>query len=238
MSTYPFPHIERSGSYKITFLESVKLHVAYECDKENYANFKKFFEDFTCLSLDEKRYETKKISAMRLTGDNGAFTLKFAKSSIDFSINGQAYVGFESNFEVFLRKFSSFLEAIGSDAKEISIEKINLWPMCLDGIEVNINEFKDLVFSKEIRDIRCDDTGIGIKESKDPENGWALLLKYGVAERSDSVLTLILDTKCIKTVNVLPPYLIEEMSNLNQILYDVYHWSVTQDVINVMKKDA
>jgi len=60
---------------------------------------------------------------LRIKGDEGVATLKFAKNFVEFSINGQAYIGFETNYRDFLSKFSSFLKSIESDASEISIEK-------------------------------------------------------------------------------------------------------------------
>lgn len=235
MHGFPFPHKERSRSFKITFLESVKLKVVYDPEMEDYAKFKDFFEGYTSLSLDKDRYETKKISSLRIVAEDGVTTLKFAKNFVEFSISGHSYTGFETNYKTFLEKLSLFLSSINSSASEISIEKINIWPMDIESGITDIKEVKDVIFSEEVQGIACDGNGIGIKEFKDSQNKVALLLKYGVLEQKDSELVLILDTKCVNLEEIQANKLLPEMGNLNQLLYDAYNWAVTEEVLDAME---
>lgn len=238
MSKFPFQHIERPDkAYRITFLESVSLQISYDSSKETFEKFKAFFEDYTGgLVIDNNRYTEKKISSLRIKSDGGLVSLKFARDFVDFTVDGSRYIRFDEIFKPFLASFSRFLESIESIVKELSLEKVNIWPVSPEQNK-NLAQIVDAIFSKEIQTeipLEFGKMSSRLYESSDDES--VILIKYGLMAEKDSeeYPKLVLDTKCV-TVNAFESCLLEKNASYNnQNLYDAYRWAVTEKVIKAM----
>ncbi len=236
MITSPFPHIERPDeAYLMTFLESVSLQITYNSAHETFEIFKKFFDGYTgMLALDENRYKEKKLSSLRIKSDNGLVSLKFAKDFVDFTIDGSVYVRFEEMYGDFLKAFSDFLESIGSDVVEMSIDKVNLWPMLSDSDD-NINRAVNAVFKADMLTaipMKSNEMASDVASVQDVD----VLVKWGLMKEGDAQDSCIfLDTKSVSRYPFKASELYERANHQNQILYDVFRWAVTDDVIKAMQ---
>lgn len=236
MITSPFPHIERPDeAYLMTFLESVSLQITYNPARETFEIFKKFFDGYTkMLALGETRYEEKKLSSLRIKSDKGLVSLKFAKDFVDFTIDGSVYGRFEKMYGDFLTAFSDFLDSIGSDVVEMSIDKVNLWPMLSDSDD-NINQAVNAVLTNELLTsipMKSNEMASDVSKVEDVD----VLVKWGLMKEVDAQDScIVLDTKSVSQRPFKASELYERANHQNQILYDVFRWAVTDDVIKAMQ---
>lgn len=239
MSSYPFEITDNHKTYKVTFLQSVILKMEYDSSKESYKQFARFFYDAFQLQLIEQQFNVKNTDAIRLRSDNHAYRAKFSRNFIEFIVNGDAYVNYHTSLLPFINKVSEYLERIDGNILNVSIEKINIWPLAKGEID-SPEDFINTVISENLRNspglIAGDNAFI---EYTDKDLDDSLLIRFGfipfMKEQNDQPARIVLDTLCNHDNGGLEPSLLPVTTKrLNDILYDAYHWSVTKDVIDIM----
>lgn len=239
MSCYPFKITDRHKTYKITFLQSVIIKMEYDSSNETFQKFSDFFSDVFKLPLTEQEFNLKNTDAIRLRSENKAYRVKFSKNCIEFVINGDAYVNFNTSALPFIRQFSDYLEITNSVVTDISIEKIDIWPLA-NGEIPSPSEFLNTVISENLRNSSehiSDDEAI--VEYRDSDNGESLLIRFCFipfkADIEGQPPRIVLDTLCSHENESIEPSLLAGIAKrLNDILYDAYHWSVTDEVVEIM----
>lgn len=239
MSCYPFEITDCHKTYKVTFLQSVILKIDYDSSNESFDLFARFFDDAFQLQLIEQQFNVKNTDAIRLRSDNNAYRAKFSRNAIELIINGDSYVNYKTSLLPFVNKVSCYLEKIKGNILNVSIEKIDIWPLVKGEIE-SPKDFINTVISCNLRnapDLVSGDNSF--VEYTDKESGDSLLIRFGfipfIKEQNDQPARIVLDTLCNHYNGSVEPSLLPEITKrLNDVLYDAYHWSVSKDVIEIM----
>lgn len=239
MRCYPFKITDNHKTYKVTFLQSVILKMEYDYSNESFEKFAQFFNEVFKLQLIEQQFNVKNTDAIRLRSDNHAYRVKFSKNTIEFIINGDSYVNYEKSLLPFINKVSKYLEQIKGNILNISIEKIDIWPLAKGKID-SPEDFINTIISENLRNapdlVSGDEAFV---EYTDKDSGDSLLIRFGfipfVEEQNDQPARIVLDTLCNHDNDSIAPSVLSGITKrLNDILYDAYHWSVTEDVIDIM----
>lgn len=239
MSCYPFEITDSHKTYKVTFLQSVILKIDYDSSNESFDLFARFFDDAFQLQLIEQQFNVKNTDAIRLRSDNHAYRVKFSRNTIELIINGDSYVNYKTSLLPFVNKVSGYLEKIKGNILNVSIEKIDIWPLAKGEIE-SPEDFINTVISCDLRnapDLVPGDNAF--VEYTDKESGDSLLIRFGfipfIKEQNDQPARIVLDTLCNHDNGSVEPSLLPEITKrLNDVLYDAYHWCVSKDVIEIM----
>lgn len=231
MMSYPFPHITHKR-YQLTFLESVKLMMVYDGQNDMYDAFKAFFEEFFKISITPKQFDIKNADALRLRDSKSEERFKFSRNVVEVIIDGESYINFDTSLMPFISSFQDYLQKIGGDVHNLTIEKINLWPA--QDAKATQNDLMNVIFSKNLLQHPSDSEGeMKVCEFKVGDSITSIVIRYGVIAKEDS-RTLILDTVCNKSAKVRAEDIIPIAREMNQFLFDTYHWSVTPEVIKAM----
>lgn len=243
---YPFGNIDiiRKVVYPTTFLQSVSVKFSYDSSKETYESFKTWFEKVFNFNMDEDRYRLKQADALRLSANKGLFRLKISLDNIELLLSGESYHSFSNSITPYLNKFQQYFESISTDVNDIHVEKINIWPFIDPSIGI-IKDFKiicDSLLSDKLLAILPLHTAdkIASINFSDSVYGDILIVKYGIFSKTKSnpaqPLRLVLDTESTHIHKIAPSKLVDTATRLNDVLYKTYHWAVSEEVIEAMKK--
>lgn len=239
MCAFPFEISKNRTTYKVTFLQSVFLKMEYDPRKETSSKFAHFFKDTFGIDIDVRQYNVKNTDAIRLRAANGSLRFKISNDTIEFIISGESYINFEKSLRPYIEKIANYLSDIQSSINNLSIEKINIWPL-INGNVDDPDDFINVIISSNLRDTQENNKKeISFIEYSDPQFQDSLLIRFGyipfTAQRKEQPSRIILDTLCKHDSVISPENLIPAAIRLNDILYSAYHWSVTENVIKSMK---
>ena len=257
--TLPFNKLEHHKVYKNTFLQCVYVILEYSCKSDN------FFDDAFYDRLE--RYITEQFPGMDFDANKarhskGNLGLENKKEGLRFELhNGRIIVIVDK------RRYRSFVdsvipliyrlvvylkEVIKVDSLNKVIEKkINLWLADQnkpEEKEFNFNYLEDLILSDNIKsdkgnrvDRNADEHGQQLvwknEWTKDEVGGKINLMVSRVHIANNSKRgCLVLDSD-VCDMNVSTDNLPKTLMDANGILYDVYHWAVSERVIKMMEKE-
>lgn len=236
MDINPFKYDQPKEKFNNTFLKVVTLKLEYDKTNETYESFSKFFNLYTELTLTEDRYKAKNLVSIALRAEEGNVILKFEGNRIEFIIGNGIYKSYPENLEDFVKKFAKFLQEINANVNDITITKLNEWVF-----ENNETFSKDrafeLIYSSKLRHaVPLNEDDFAIKVYDLDEEGKAVV-RYGVLNQEEDVQhkTFVLETSVVSDVLVTGNELEKKCKELNQTLYNMFLWSVTDLVIDVMK---
>lgn len=240
MNPYPFQTDKQNKhTYKVTFLESVVVRVEYSDIHETADVFSKFMEQEFGIEMDQARFTLKNNDCYTIKDSASSKKIKFSKRLIEIRMDGADYVNFRQSILPEFEKVKDYLAGINSEAGYMAIEMIDIWPTQVGG-KIDEETFRRVVFSKELLS-----GSITLKEDLsfadfiNQEQNDILTIRHGFIPYDDKFIDqparLVLDTICRHEGALKPSELISTAVRLNDVLYAAYHWSVTDDVIKVMK---
>ena len=227
--------------YDVTFLERVIVKINFNAEVDDkYEVLKQFFQDNFNLELDSEKFELFKIKFLRISGNNGVISLKFSKSFIQIRLERDFYRSFEESMIPYLNAIYSLMAKINGSIEKISIKKVNLWPVDMSE-NADYYDVLKKIFNSNLTDNlpeeKPEEFALSIP-NKTGEDKHSLVITFGFVRNSvdDQLPTAILDIEGIcEYIDKLDSKNIEStFKEINQDIFNVYHWAVTDQVINVM----
>ena len=239
---YPFAHKE----YKIytnTFLQNVLVEWYYtSSDKEiDISLLKEFFKDNFNIELPSEKDD---LFPVMIGSTDQCVNLYFGKDAFKLRVGIDAYRGFK-NLKQFFDYGTDFLEILHiNEIKNVKVRKINIWPYENVGSK---KTSKDVllrkIFSKEllegdmIQSLNNVSQSLWDKCFDNQEQAEKMCIKYGFNSNYEGYKDLmILDTYVKRTRVISNSDIIDNLLQMNQVLFDEYHWSVNQNIIEIMVK--
>ena len=251
---YPFKEIEHR-IYKNTFLQNTFVEIQYESIKDRLS-IKDVFSDLQHFALESFNINIEKEEAIT---ENGV-VISSQEMAIDFYITNKRliikigrknYKTFKESVIPYIKIAKTFIESVSKLDKiqSCEIRKINIWPYSNIASKRTLTEtLMGKIFSKELLEN-------GNFKSQIPENQnvtqWmnekvfkgeysSLKLKYGFIAKDENhdKERIILDS----SIEMLQPTDLSDIEDvfnqLNTILFNAYHWSITEQIIQIMSREV
>ena len=242
---YPFPHQEQHKIFKNTFLQNTfaELHFPLITESEwnngaqmqNFLN--KYFHFNTIVTWDNIQ------NGISLTNKDTDVTIHFSKDFVGVRVGRKNYQSFATSVMPYLYLLKGYVkEVLSSDnVASIDVRKVNLWPYYEEESKNQLGDNKIIhtIISEPLinaaNDVKEVEGG-QIKTVDYQERETSLCIGYGIT-KNDNGPIVILDT-IAKSEQTQPTSLSDvetKLDELNYFLYDAYHWSVTEKVIQWME---
>lgn len=242
---YPFASQEQHVVYKNTFLQNTfaEFYFTPIVEKEwdggsrLYSFLRKYFH------VDAKKAWDEMENGVSLNNQDLDVTLHFSKDYALVRVGRKNYQAFATSVMPYLFLLKAYVkEVLARDAiKSLKVRKINLWPY--DQVQsqkpLGDEDILKTFLSDELRKIKSDDKdsdGHVLNMCHFDQRETSLDIKYGIVKTND-VPAVVLDSTATSE-QTQPTNLGEvesKLDELNNILYDAYHWSVTENVIRWME---
>ena len=237
----PFPHIENKVTYTKTFLAetSVKMFFAESSFTEEVA--KRLFRDSFGIELSAENYKQLTLTKLKISDkDNGVY-ISFAKESIKIRVDQAHYSNFKLSMEPILTNLVKGLPS-GFEFSGLKVKKINVWPVISPPDSKNIKSrdewfvLKRSVLSSEFGEKNKISELESLAEFYNPPYGKVRLNSFLVIpDNEEMVGGIMLISNYNLFVDIKASGIISETERMNNVLYDAYHWAVSQNVIDSMK---
>ena len=240
---YPFAHKEHK-IYANTFLQNVLVEWYYPLPNQEFDDglLKTFFKDnFNIELLIEEG-----ISFPVMIGSTDhSINLYFGKDAFKLRVGVDAYKGFRS-LRFFFNKGLDFLKILQVERMErIRIRKINIWPYeNIGGKNTSKEILLQKIFSGNLLKgniIHSSNDASQVlwdKCFKNEDQSEDICIKYGFSSNYEDYKDLmILDTYIERTMEISNNDIAVNLIQMNQILFDAYHWSVNQKIVEIMDKE-
>ena len=242
---FPFPDV-KYRQYKNTFLQNVFITFSFESNvskEEAEINYKEYSKAFFGLGNNSNNI----CEGASITKKDMSLSYLFSTNNVSIFFNGQKYVSFSETAipSIFkLRDYFSKVVKVNTLPK-ISIRKVNIWNIEKSSKEIDVDELMAAIFSRNlINELSTEDLKEEEKEiphfrkavwecdSRKVSIRTALMSPI---KRNDNFYHLILDTQIDEEKEYHMDTICSDMLELNSVLFDVYHWCVSQSVLDIMK---
>jgi uncharacterized protein (TIGR04255 family) len=243
---YPFPHQEQHKIFKNTFLQNTfaELHFPQITESEwnNGDPIQSFLSKYFHINNAKVTWDNIQ-NGISLTNKDTDVTLHFSKEFVGVRVGRKNYQSFATSVMPYLYLLKGYVKEVLSrdNVASIDVRKINLWPYSEEGSnnQLGDHEIVHTIISEPlinaVKDVKEVEGG-QIKTIEYQERETSLFIGYGVT-KNDSGPIVILDTTA-KSEQTQPTGLSDveaKLDELNTFLYDAYHWSVTEKVIQWME---
>lgn len=252
---YPFGHIEHKV-YPNTFLENTSVSIfTAPWNGQYYDGFDRRFaeameRDFQ-LKIDPQQF--RKSSFMNVEDEEQLVTYLFYPDKAQVRIARKKYVSFDKTVIPLLSPMKSFVFGVMGQKviENLLIRKLNVFPIQGDS-EEDVNSKLDNIYGFMFKDEL-------VKTAKDveiPENApWIMSFRKAVMDDDETEMTIrigiskaekdkmynvILDSsvKLKEKQNIVEGAIDQQLRQLNDELFDAFHWSVNNSVLSLMQKEV
>lgn len=235
------PNIEHKV-YSNTFLEQVVLKLNFEGKLDGkYHELKDFFLSRFGLQFSQGQFDILKFKSLRIDGENAEIWLKFDYNFVQVRIGGESYASFKDSLYPIFSNALDFAKILEGTVSRVSLQKVNAWPTPISNNN-RIPEFINIVFSQPLKekliDQNIESSMILGSTLKNHDSDSSILLNFGFYDKDDNnpYPKLLLDAEAMcDNPNLLTYEQINTTINqMNQDLFNIFHWAVTPKVIEVM----
>lgn len=245
LSEYIRPQAHRT--YKYTFLScaEVKLDLGtYLKDVSKEILTSMLFDTFG-VQVTDTQYDSLINSRLRLRDTAGGVEITITSKDIKIKVYQGRYKNFEESMLPLLNLAIKGLKAIGTTSvKSVKVEKLNIWPVvdasdlpCLDA-EI-LSRYKEAIFSGPMLDQSSEGDGrMGeiVFTDKDFKLTLTYLLQEAGDKESEELGRVALKSVCFTlSENIVVDDIEARAVEGNQILFNAYHWAVSESVIKSMR---
>ena len=243
---FPFERIIEHRVFPNTFLRRVLIYVSFEKKGADFfdGNFKKKFQDY--LSSMFNIADTGKFpqEALELKNDRGETEIVLSNGSFLICLYQKDYKSFIDSVTPYLLRLRVFAEQImqSNGYGELRIRKVNIWRFESDnGIGLTYDLTSQAIFSKDLLQannqvpLSKDEKSLPINQKLTWEDGSEkIVVLTGFAKLKGNAANLILDSEIIETAEVAKKEMMDAVMQMNGTLFDVYHWSINDNVRHLM----
>lgn len=243
---YRFKHIEHQV-YKNTFLKDVRIAVEFPVMDVAAVDSKKmqeYFDKFSGANI--KVGDFLERGNINIFSGNHEIDFRFSLSYAEAKLCTPPYSSFEKawSYWAILEDFLKALEV--SEVSVLTVRKFNALYFKSNNQNYDIKDVMSGLFCDELVDkippeVSTDTALNGFERTwteNDEESETEVEVVYGI-KKADSIekndcLTLVTRVKS-KKGGILVGDVLSRASEYNQILFDLFHWCVKEDIINSMK---
>ena len=234
--------------YSNSFLDTVALSLYFD-STESKSDFMSRLKEFTATHFNLNIKNEGEFEGIRITKEDKSINFFLSLGCAMVEISGSSYQNFIDSQLPHLDRLIEFSKkvAVVDYIKNISIRKLNTWDFKGDeGKNPSLKWVYDKIFSADlVGSLSKDD--LNEKERlisnfqkfifQDGDYTIKVRTAYIQNSKDKNYTRLILDTECLSSVEKKS---MEELTGIckkmNKRMYDVYHWCVTDEVINMMNK--
>ena len=244
-----FEHIERKV-YKRTFLQQVDVRLEYpilkkdELTSELVGSVDEFFKNHFQMEQSEIPLSEKE---MFLKDDEQQLALSFTPVASMLSVGYKNYSTFDDSVLPYLDPLKEYVfNVLGKRDVKAYLRKVNVFSF-ENQIELPQEKqerlFLQNVFSASFLNseesksrvkIDGEETEMSVRNFKADE--FTLEIRTYFLHRENGLISLFLDS--IVNFNAESSNLEDWLKTANSLLYDSYHWAVSEGIINIMNNDA
>lgn len=244
-----FEHIERKV-YKRTFLQQVDVRLEYpilekdDLTPDLVGSVEEFFKNHFQLEQNDIPLSEKE---MFLKDDEQQLALSFTPVASMLSVGYKNYNTFYDSVLSYLYPLKEYVfNVLGKSDVKACLRKVNVFSTDIrDELTQEKQErlFLQNVFSSAFLNadeskcrvkIEGEDTDVFVRNFKTDD--FTLEIRTYFLHRENRLTSLFLDS--LVTFNANSSNLEDLLKTANSLLYDSYHWSVSDGVIDIMNKDA
>lgn len=241
---FPFKKIDMKETFKSTFLNEASMKCVFEDGKAAFPSFeeaKVFFKSFFNLELQVEQFDRLINTKLKVMSAAQGITFELSRKSIKISFLQSHYHNFElSLFPIIKKLFNSDCKLTDRLSK-LEMKFVDVWPVA-NKSDVNdsiLKALEEVVFSSELRQQHFENDD-NFKVLHFEDGRFRLIIKYGSYYPVDKEMTsgIALETKCIfSNLQALPEdEKLDVSKDMNDVLYDCFIWSVSNQVIDAMRK--
>ena len=257
MDKYPFEHKEHKV-YKHTFLNETQVAMIFDeitdemlSDEGVAMKFETYFKRF--FRSDDKASDFKTREVISKVDKEKSLRFDITKNYIFLSVSHDKYVNFIESVMPFVVGMKAFVFGVlgYSNVKNLLVRKTNIFPFNIQDAEMTPHVgamVKRAMLSPELLTQNVTNSAEGIAgafgtvdaREMTINDRFSLLLRSGLAtpKGNDKRYSLILDSaiQFSEAVPVEEGGIDRRLVEMNDILFDAYHWSVNRKVIALMEK--
>lgn len=249
---YPFKNIEHH-IYKNTFLQNTLVEMQYESiksrlsTKDVFRDFQSFASEFLGIKVEEDEGLTE--GGVVISSKEAATDFYITDKQLIIKVGRTNYKTFQESVIPYTEIAEEFIKSVArlEEIKFLGIRKINIWPYSNTSNKRTLTEaLMGKIFSKDL-------LAGGNFKSQAPENqnitqwmkektfDWEdiyLKIQYGFVAKDEQQERIILDStaEISRLIKIDSSQAKEVYKKLNAMLFDAYHWSITNEIIQMMNK--
>lgn len=236
------PHIDHAV-YDKSFLDSVvvKINHSAKFDKSNKNAIVELINNKYSLCISEEDINLLGYKTLRLKDVKNGLSVKIGDSFIQIRLEGESYISFRDSLLTHTEGFIHTIYQMGGAIEKISIEKTNVWQTR----ELNADEGNNLrniaenIFSSpvvaKLRDHYSKDNvkaELTVTLDKDAS---LYILSAGWIRKDDMALFILSNEGICSSSDLLAENVVSNtMEIMNQGLFNIFHWGVSDSVIGFM----
>lgn len=258
---FGFKKIDRSviGRFKKNYLRSVIIQIGFKSNEQVTTKHELFKETF---KADFPRFSEQKTHGLRVTfgndqtpivqpttnlnngfdlrSENGNKQLSCNHDSITLQIAGSEYVNFEQFHDVISKIQKTLAQCTISEVARVAIRKINIIDFNIpDDADITAYQLMEYILNKDLvgsstafPNSNSINQNIQILSLAEGHN--KLNLKYGFLTESEHNKKgqVLIDIDCIKLDDLPTDTINEELSNINDEVFNIFHWTLSQEAFD------
>ena len=243
---YRFKHVEHQV-YQNTFLKDVRIAVGFprmDIAAVNSDKIQMFFDKFEGANIKVGDFLGR--GNINIFSDNHEIDFRFSLNYAEAKLCTPPYTSFDAAWS-YWTILEDFLKALGvNEVSNLTVRKFNALYFKSNNKHYDIREvmgglFCDVLMDNVPANVSTDTSLNGFERTwteRDEESGTEVEVVYGI-KKTDSIdkndhLTLV--TLVRSNEDVIPAGdVLNRARDYNQILFDLFHWCVREDIINSMK---
>lgn len=242
-------HIRRE--YKNTFLQNVLVKIDFKernlIDSEEVS---RKWNEFVVSNFNNSSNKTNLPvdffeTPIRVSRKDGNCSFFFSKKVVSAVVGAKDYRTFVDSVIPQIYKISKFLTDVIStnEITRLSLRKINIWQFKFNGTSsIKPDEVRKILFSnalmshEESRALNEDEQNIDNLHKYEWEDGdkKAIVKTFFIPPKQANVFAQVLDTELQMNTPIQINQVQDNFIELNNILYNLFHWCVSERVIDVM----
>lgn len=229
--------------YDKSFLDKivVKINHSVKFDSSNNNAIVDLLKNKYSLLLSEQEKNLLEYKTLRLKDENNGLHIKISDSFVQIVLDGRSYFSFKDSLLAHIEGFLHCIFQMGGDINKFSIEKVNLWPIKIlntEGEKGLIDWVKKIFSNPLVENLNNHYVKDNLKAEltlNSKSDSCIDILSYGWLRNGYKVLFILNNEGICSDTNMLSQdQIFETITLINQRLFDIFHWGVSDLIINIM----
>ena len=247
MDIFPFPS-EKYHQYRNTFLQNVTIGFEFALSGVKKDELNALFNDYVQSFFGVTSDGDLTSGMCNVSKNDQSLSFDFSDRSAVIHLSGKGYVGFSDTAIPQIFKLRNFFNKVVQIEKftKTGIRKLNVFNIKANGKEsVDEAQVRKALFTEAFNNSLSSDSldeeekNLGVKKCIFKEGDRSITIRTALmppAQQNDIFYHLLLDT--LGEIDTEDGVSVDDVSEIlmdfNKVIYDCYHWCVSESVKNVM----
>ena len=246
---FPFKRIIEHREYPNTFLRRVIVYASFETRRAEFFDqevLKIFRSYLSSMYNHEGGIGDFPSKVLEISSEDGNTDISFYNGGFLLSFSQKGYKSFIDTVVPHLTRLRVFVERVmkSSVCDEMRVRKVNIWQFGpKSDLDFDYGLTSRAVFSSDLINYP-DKVSLSEREKALPlqskiiwkDDSKTINLLTGFAKLDSGASNLLLDTEFVESSNIPVSEMQETMLKMNGTLFDVYQWSINDQVRKLMDK--